>query len=215
MSDPSSQGNPPTDEPGGASSGANPPAGEAGPPPPGPPPPAAPVPAPPSPPTAPPPPVPAQPAVPGAGVPPPPPPSGTDNSGCVKVGLIVVAVLAVVGLAVAGLFVFVINRAVEELDSTFGRADPSDYEVEITDCSVDSFGDVQASGTLRNVSDEQRSFSIEVRFLEGGRDLITSSTDTTASLQPGERGNWNVITFDEPASGEFSCEVGEVDYAGS
>ena len=153
---------------------------------------------------------------PGSGIAPPPPASGgSDYSGCLKVGIIVLGVVAVVGLVVAGLFIFVINRAVDEFDANYGVADPADYEVEITDCSVDSFGDVQASGTLRNTSDQPRSFMVEVRFLEQGRDLITTSTDVTDSLEPGERGAWDVITFDEPRGEEFSCEIDEVDYAGS
>ena len=186
------------------------------PPPPGPP--APPPPATPPPPVPPPPPPPGSATMPtpGPGVAPPPPASGgSDYSGCLKVGIIVLGVVAVVGLVVAGLFIFVVNRAVDEIDANYGVADPADYEVEITDCSVDSFGDVQASGTLRNASDQPRSFMVEVRFLERDRDLITTSTDVTDSLEPGERGTWDVITFDEPTGDEFSCEIDEVDYAGS
>ena len=124
------------------------------------------------------------------------------------------AVLAVVGLVVVGLFVFVINRAVDEIGDNFGVANPADYEIELEDCSVDSFDDVQASGTLRNTSDRSRSFSIEIRFVDDNGDLITTSSTSTGSLDPGQRGDWSVITFNEPTTNRFTCEVDEVTYFG-
>lgn len=123
--------------------------------------------------------------------------------------------VAVAGIAVVGLFVFVVNRAAEEIGSSYGVAASADYEVAIEDCSVDSFGDVQASGTLRNTSDRRRSFFVEIRFLERDGDLITTSTDITDSLEPGQRGNWTVISFEAPRGDRFSCEVDEVRYSGS
>lgn len=125
------------------------------------------------------------------------------------------AVVAVIGIVIAGLFIFVINRAVDEIGQNFGVANPGDYEVAIEDCSVDNFDDVQASGTLRNNSDRTRAFTVEVRFLDSNGDLITSSTSTTDSLDPGQRGNWSIVTFDEPPGGRFTCEVDEVTYFGS
>ncbi len=124
------------------------------------------------------------------------------------------AVLAVVGLLVVALFIFVVNRAIDEIGDNFGIANSADYELELQDCSVDSFDDVQASGTLRNTSGRSRSFSVGIRFVDDNGNLITTSSGTTGSLDPGQQGDWSVVTFDEPTTSRFTCEVSEVTYFG-
>jgi hypothetical protein len=79
---------------------------------------------------------------------------------------------------------------------------------------VDSFDDVQASGTLRNTSGRSRSFSVGIRFVDDNGNLITTSSGTTGSLDPGQQGDWSVVTFDEPTTSRFTCEVSEVTYFG-
>ena len=210
---------------------------EGGAPPPPPPTPPPPPPPPPTPPPASPPPATTQPPVaappPGSFPPPQPPPSGiqpppppgssSDNSGCVKAAIIIAVVIVVLGAIGTALFLFVLNRAVDEIDQslstlpdngsiTFGNeASPNDYTVEVTQCQVDSFGDVEALGTITNESSSPKSFSVEVRISPtDGLGGETFSSDSTTTLQPGERSDWDVITFDEPTATNFTCEIYQV-----
>ncbi len=140
-----------------------------------------------------------------------------------KAAIIIAVVIVVLGAIIAGLFLFVLNRAVDEIDQTlstlpidgritFGNeASPNDFSVEVTECQVDSFGDVEASGTIRNESSSSKSFTVEVRISPtDGTGGETFSSGGSGTLQPGARGTWDVITFDEPTSSNFTCEVYQV-----
>jgi len=156
------------------------------------------------------------------GMPPPggwgqqPPVQQSGNSGCLKVGLIVLAVLFVFGIGAVGCLVIVggevATNVVDELERSFGEADPSDYELTGPECSVDFADDVRASGSITNTSGDRQAFGITVRFLNPDGSLITSNSTTTSGLDDGQSTDWEVITFSD-APEEFTCEVDEVSYS--
>lgn len=175
----------------------------------------------PPPPPASPPPPPASPPPPPPDSPPPPPPpgsapsAGTDSpptSGCVKVAVVALIVLGVLGLAVTGAVVYFANRAVDEIESSFGVADPADYDVEVSECGVDSFGDVRAAGRITNTSDRDRSFTVRIRFTDADGSPLLEDSGYVETLEPGQSSDWVIVTFTEPR-GRPSCDVDEVRYS--
>lgn len=122
-------------------------------------------------------------------------------------------VLGVLGIAVTGAVVYFTSRVVDEFESTFGVADQSDYNVEISECGVDSFDDVRAAGTITNTSDQRRSFTVGVRFTGADGSLLTVDNGYVEVLDPGQSTDWVVVTFTE-AEGRPDCEIDEVRYGG-
>lgn len=143
---------------------------------------------------------------------PPQQPPAKNNSGCIKIGLIVLAVLAILGLIGGGCLVFGLNRAVDEIETQTGKADPSDYELTGPECSNDEFAGPTANGTLKNTSGESQAFEVSVRFTDADGNLITEDTTFTDSIDADQTANWEVTTF-ETAEGDISCEVSEVNYS--
>lgn len=143
---------------------------------------------------------------------PPPPAQTSNNSGCLKIGLIVLVVLAVLGFGAVGCLVFVGGEVAEDIEQAVGEADPSDYDLTGPECSVDFADDVRANGTITNTSGERQGFQIEVRFLDSDGSLITSESTFTDALDDGQSTEWEVITFSE-APGDFTCEIDEVSYS--
>ena len=143
---------------------------------------------------------------------PPQQPPAKNNSGCIKIGLIVLAVLAILGLIGGGCLVFGLNRAVDEIETQTGKADPSDYELTGPECSNDEFAGPTANGTLKNTSGESQAFEVSVRFTDADGNLISEDTTFTDSIDADQTANWEVTTF-ETAEGDISCEVSEVNYS--
>jgi hypothetical protein len=161
----------------------------------------------------------------GAPPPGPPPPAGTSSAtkGC----LIALGVVVLLGVLVSLAFVFVINRAADEIDETFdeieqeidentGTADPDDYEIELTACIADPGTLAVAEGTLTNQSDRDRAFSINVSFTADDIRLGSSFTYINTLDQDGTTA-WRVSTL-EPLPSDIDpsavrCTVDSVEYA--
>ncbi len=125
--------------------------------------------------------------------------------------MVVLIVLGVLGIVVTGALVFIANRVVDEIETSFGVADASDYDIELTECGVDSVDDAQAEGRITNTSADRRAFTIRVRFTDADGSLLTVDEAYTAALDPGQSTDWVVITFSEPR-GLPDCEIDEVRY---
>ena len=160
-----------------------------------------------------------------AAPPPGPPPAGTSNAtkGC----LIALGVVVLLGVLVSLAFVFVINRAADELDETFdeieqefdentGTADPDDYEIVLTACIADPEALPVAEGTLTNLSDSDRAFNINVSFTADEVRLGSSFTYVSALDQDGitawRASSLNPLPSDIDPS-DVSCIVDSVEYA--
>jgi hypothetical protein len=137
------------------------------------------------------------------------------GSGCWKIGAIVVAILAVLGvlgfrgaILIGGAAIQSIDEAVQE---SVGLADTTNYEVEITKCESDQFFDATAAGTIKNLSDTQRSFQVNVRFTNPDGSLISTEPHFTDQLDPGQSTGWEVISLKQnEAVPGFKCEISEV-----
>ncbi len=142
--------------------------------------------------------------------------------GCL-IAFAVVAVLA--ALAVVSV-VFVLGRAAddvvtefeefgEELDENTGLADPSDYDVELTDCLPET-GLVTAEGELTNTSDRDRAFWVNTAFTADGVRLGTANT-YVEGLGQGNSAAWRATFFDvlpdDVQPSDVVCEVESVEYA--
>jgi hypothetical protein len=130
----------------------------------------------------------------------------------VKVAVVALIVLGVLGLAVTGAVIYFANRAVDEIESSFGVADPADYDVEVSECGVDSFGDVRAAGRITNTSGRDRSFTVRIRFTDADGSLLLGDNGYVETLEPGQSTDWAIVTFTEPR-GRPSCGVDEVRYS--
>jgi hypothetical protein len=129
----------------------------------------------------------------------------------VKAAVVALIVLGVLGIAVTGALVFLANRVVDEIETSFGVAETSDYDIALTECGVDSFGDVQAEGRITNTSSDRTAFTIRIRFTDADGSLLTVDSGFTDALDPGQSTDWQVITFTEPR-GLPDCEIDEVRY---
>jgi hypothetical protein len=138
-----------------------------------------------------------------------------EGAGCWKIGGIVVAVLAVLGLIGGGCAVLLGGAAVQSIDEAVqestGIASTTDYDVEITDCEADDLFDARAAGTITNISDKERSFQIEVKFTNPDGSLISTDSDFTDKLDPGQSTGWEVLSFaSNEATPGFLCDISEV-----
>jgi hypothetical protein len=162
-------------------------------------------------------------------LPPPPPPSGTgaaapqipqqviikQGPGCWKIGGIVVAVLAVLGLIGGGCTVLLGVATVQSIDQavleSVGLADTTDFTLEVTGCDADPFFSASATGTITNTSDTERAFQIKVKFTNPDGSLISTDSDFTDKLNPGQSTGWRVVSFSgNDATPGFLCDVTEV-----
>ena len=135
--------------------------------------------------------------------------------------------VVLLGVLVSLAFVFVINRAADELDDTFdeieqeiddntGTADPDDYELELTGCIPDPSSLAVAEGTLTNLSDRDRAFNVNVSFTADDIRLGSSFTYIN-TLEQGGTTAWRVTTLEPLPTGtdpsDLRCTVDSVEYA--
>ena len=193
-------------------------------PPPGPPlaaPPGPPLAAPPGPPLAPP------PGAYGAPAAPPPAPAKSGN-GCLKAFLIVSAIVAVLAIAVFVLVAFVFKKGVDTLNdkvaaqdkieqqtgiksSSFNTEHPPqrDISVDDMDCTVDSSGDMMASGTVKNHSSKTSVYTVTISFRRNGVE-VASASDVLPTVDAGQTASWTANSA-TPAQGPFICKIYEIE----
>ncbi len=196
------------------------------------PPPVAPAPAPP--PAAPAPP-PAAPPAPPPGAPPAtayagPPPAKKSGNGCLKAFLIVFAIAVVLGIGVVVAAGFLVKKGVDTVNSDakaeqkvedrtgissnplfFNAKHPPHDDVSSgsMQCTTDTSGNMQASGTITNHSSNASTYTISVSFRQNGTE-VGSGSDIVPSVSAGGTATWtanSVTTVD----GSFSCRITDVE----
>jgi hypothetical protein len=75
-------------------------------------------------------------------------------------------VLGVVAVCVVPVGVWLTGRTVDELQRF---VEPGRHSIEITDCSADNVRKVSFTGTIQNLEDDQRDYSISIEVLVDGR----------------------------------------------
>ena len=118
------------------------------------------------------------------------------------------AVLGAVAIALGVLGVIIIDDAVDELDEIFNDdvVDEGDVDLNLETCTVDEVGDLEATGTITNLTSDTQGFEVEAFFFDDNDVRITESSTFVESLGPDETAQWRVVTFEEP-QGEFRCEI--------
>ncbi len=135
------------------------------------------------------------------------------KSGCLKIGLIVFLILAVFGIGVIGCLALAGNEVAKEIDKAVGVADPDDYEITEVQCTEDEFLGLQATGKIKNTSDEPQAFQVSVRWVNEDGDLITDDSTFTNRMDVGQSQQWKVTSLtDRPEGSTPECSVSEVSY---
>jgi hypothetical protein len=97
-------------------------------------------------------------------------------------------IMAIVGFII---LVTVINSTSHKLNEIAGGANPSQYQVTVTRCSLDTtLNFPTASGTLVNTSSSRKSFTVSIRFLNAAGTQISDGTDFINDVAPGLKANW-------------------------
>ena len=200
-----------------------------------PPPDVAPIPAPVAPTPAPPPAAPAAPPAPPPGAPPAtayvgPPPAKKGGNGCLKAFLIVFAIAVVLGIGVVVAAGFLVKKSVDTVtrdvkaeqkveDRTgisslalgFNAKHPPQDDVSpgSMQCTTDSSGNMQASGTITNHSSNASTYTISVSFRQNGAE-VGNGSDVVPRVSADGTATWTVNSV-TTADGSFSCKITDVE----
>lgn len=120
-------------------------------------------------------------------------------------------VVSVVAVIIIVVLIGVASETANTIIANFGEpAPPSSYELEMRTCAVDSFGDVDFSGTITNLTETSKNFLISTEIVDSfGTTLDTFPTPVT-EIPPGGKRTWSAITFTDPV-GDVMCRVTGVD----
>ena len=86
---------------------------------------------------------------------------------------------------------------------------PPPYDLAMDSCAKDRFGFVTAKGTVRNNTDRQRSYFIEVKIVNGEGVRIGYGNGFATGVNSGETATWSVlgtIDFDGAVTCKYSAE---------
>lgn len=157
----------------------------------------------------------APPAAPGAYQQPPPagPPPTSSSNGCLKAALIVGGILVFLGILTVGGCVLFVGKAVDELEKTFGVADPKDYEVKFDTCEISDSGSMSATGTITNKANRRQAYHLTIDFLDD-KDVKLGSDPLiyTGGLQKDAKYQFDASNFSSSDKAKITCRVGSVDY---
>lgn len=147
-------------------------------------------------------------------------PAPSSNNGCLKAFLIVLGISVVLGIIVVIGSIVLVGSAVDQAIKTFGPASPSDYDIKIDKCEVNSdslIGEMKATGTIENKAGRKQAYNITIDFNStDNTKLATDSLIYTGSLDAGQKATFSATGFPagDPPS-QISCKVKEVNYWGS
>ena len=137
----------------------------------------------------------------------------SNNSGCLKWGLIILSVFVVLGIIGAAAAVVLGSKVIHDLPKSLGVADSSDYQAATTSCAADSANTVRVGGTLKNTSDRRQAFQITVTVSASDGTLIGTASTYEPRLGKGTTGNWSVLVFGTiPEGSTPKCEITLVEY---
>jgi hypothetical protein len=118
---------------------------------------------------------------------------------------------AIAGLVLGGVAILLGIVGVIAINSFFddpeysssNPADSSDYDVKLERCGVHESGEGEATGTIKNTSDEVQDFAIRVLFRSSEREH--EGFDILPDLEPGESRDWYAVSFS--AAPDLTCRV--------
>ncbi len=116
-------------------------------------------------------------------------------------------ILAIGCLAVAG------NEIADEINQQIGPADDADYDVTRPTCRMGEVSGMDATGTIRNTSDERRAFQVEIHFTDAAGRTLSQDATSTGPIDVGESVSWRVSSFADLPSGGARCAISEVRYS--
>ena len=136
----------------------------------------------------------------------------SNNSGCLKWGLIALGVVVVFTIIGAGCLVFVGKNAVDSLAKTFGEAKTSDYSAAITSCTSNGSSSVSVNGTIKNKRSRRQAYRIEVRVTADNA-VVGVGTAYPGQLASEETQPFSTSVFGTVPEGVTPvCQISEVDY---
>ena len=132
--------------------------------------------------------------------------------GWAKALLIIIGIFVVLGVLVGGCAIVFANRASNALNNAFGTAKVSDYDVTLSDCSLDG-SSPSAEGTLTNTSKKRQGFQVEVEFFDGKKTLLGTGTDFVGAIDVGASATWSASAFETTQAAQIECQVARVSYS--
>jgi len=121
---------------------------------------------------------------------------------------IVLAIINFIATVAVVILIIVLAGAASDgvFDRIGGTASPSTYEIEIRSCSVDTFGNVDFSGVIRNTTSSSKNFVVSTEITDSFNNVIDSLPVPVTDIPPGGSRPWEAVSFSEPM-GDITCRV--------
>lgn len=113
-------------------------------------------------------------------------------------GIVLSIILYIVLFAIA-------DNASDEISSWTGKADPSEYSIDVQSCNVDSLGYPTMKVTVKNKTSKDKSWTFDYEFRSGGS-IVDKGTTFPETIPANDSMVVEVNSFSD-TSGTVKCEV--------